>query len=184
MGDGSWLSFTAAPIRDAEGNVIGAVETLEDITERKKAENSLLESEERFRTVFTLANDAIFLYRITNGEPDIFVEVNDTACTRLGYTREEFLTLSPSDILDSESVLNMHEHLNLLKKKRHATYESVLLTKRRETIPVEISSHSYEFKGVQVVLSIARDISERKRYESAIQNANNKLNLLSSYNFV
>ncbi len=180
MGDGSWLSFTAAPIRDGAGNVIGALETLEDITERKKAENSLLESEERFRTVFTLANDAIFLYRIADGEPDQFVEVNHTACSRLGYTREELLMLSPPDILDTESIIREREHLDLLEKMGHATYESVLLTKAGDPVPVEISSHSYEFKGVQVVLSIARDISERKRYESAIRTANNKLNLLSS----
>lgn len=180
MGDGSWLFFTAAPIRDDEGHVMGAIETLEDITERKMVEKSLLESEERFRKVFTLANDSIFLSRISHGGSDRFVEVNDTACNLLGYHRDEFLTLSPSDILDSVSKTREPDILKLLQEKRHATYESVLLTKTGVPIPVEMSSHLYMFRGEQVVLSIARDISERQRYESAIRNANKKLNLLSS----
>ncbi|HWQ65073.1 MAG TPA: PAS domain S-box protein [Methanospirillum sp.] len=180
MGGGSWLFFTAAPIRDDTGKVIGAVETLEDITERKMVENSLLESEERFRTVFTLANDAIFLFRIINGEPERFVEVNDTACSLLGYHREELLDLPPSNIFDSDSKAREPDNMSMLQKTGHATYESVFLTKTGEPVPVEISSHSYEFRGDQMVLSIGRDISERKRFESAIQNANKKLNLLSS----
>jgi len=49
---GKWLSFTAAPIRDSNGRIIGAIETLEDITERKKAEEELKESENYLKTIF------------------------------------------------------------------------------------------------------------------------------------
>ncbi|MFH0967329.1 MAG: PAS domain S-box protein, partial [Methanobacteriota archaeon] len=181
IGDnGSWLFFSAAPIRDDEGRVIGAVETLEDITQQKNAEFSLMESEERFRTLFTHAGDAIFLHRITSdGLPDVFIEVNETACSRLGYSREELLSMSPKDIDSRFSQDKEHEYTALLRKEGHVTFEAVHLTKDHDEIPVEITAHIYEFRGEKVVLSIVRDISERKRYELAIQNANTKLNLLS-----
>ena len=178
--EGSWLFFTAAPIRDEQGHIIGAVETLEDITERRKTEHFLMESEERFRTLFTHANDSIFLYRITpDGLPDLFVEVNETACKQLGYSREELLSLSPKDIFEEDLTENKKGFIKNLQDKGHTTYEAVYITHAGNSVPVEISAHIYEVRGEKMVLSIARDISERKRYEAAIQNTNNKLNLLS-----
>ena len=179
--EGSWLFFTAAPIRDENGRLLGALETLEDITERKKAELALMESEEQFRTLFTNANDAIFLHSISdNGQPGTFIEVNDTACRRLGYSRDELLTMSPPDIESDEMKWMDKEYITILQSRGHATYETEHLTHDNEKIPIEISAHVYEFKGEKMVLSIARDISERKRFEFAIQNTNKKLNLLSS----
>ncbi|MDD1728516.1 MAG: PAS domain S-box protein, partial [Methanospirillum sp.] len=178
---GSWLFFTAAPIRDEHGTVIGAVETLEDITERKIAEHALMESEERFRTLFNNANDAIFLHRLSDeGIPGFFIEMNETACNILGYTREELLSMTPMDIvpeLTKEADLN---NSKILLSRGHVTFETLYLTLDKKEIPVEINASVYEFKGERMVLSNVRDISERKRYESAITNANNKLNLLSN----
>jgi PAS domain S-box-containing protein len=179
--DDSWFSITAAPVHDEEGRVIGAIETREDITQQKNAERNLIESEERFRTLFENASDAIFLYGITrDGVPDLFIEVNETACRRLGYSREELLKMSPKDIKIEYSTEKERDFINQLRKEGHATFEAVHITRNQDEIPVEMSTHIYEFRGEKVLLSIARDISDRKRFESAIQNANKKLNLLSS----
>lgn len=180
-GEGAWLFFTAAPIRNDQGLIVGAVETLEDITERKRADNALMESEERFRTLFSNATDAIFLHQITpENHPGTFIEVNNTACLILGFTREELIRMSPLDIDTDNSPDREQIYSGFQKDSGHITYETILRSKSNESIPVEINAHVYEFKGERVVLSIARDISERKRFESALQNANKKLNLLSS----
>lgn len=179
-GEGKWLFFTAAPIRNDAGDIIGAVETLEDITERKQAETALMESEERFRTLFGNTSDAIFLHPYIQGhDPGTFIEVNDAASITLGYTHDELLTLSPLDIDASDSP-DLEQIYSGVRSTGDVTYETVLRTRDNDLIPVEIKSHLYEFKGERVALSIARDISDRKRYEATLTNANKKLNLLSS----
>jgi len=179
--NGSWIFFTAAPIHNAEGEVIGALEILEDITERKKAELSLMESEERFRTLFSNANDSIFLYRLIGAdEAGSFVEVNNTACRLLGYGEDELLSMSPDDVEAEEMKGYTKQYLKILQSHGHATFETQYVTRTGEKVPLEISAHMYEFHGEFVVLSIARDISERKRFESAIRTSNQKLNLLAS----
>lgn len=179
--EGSWLFFTAAPIRDDQGRVIGAVETLEDVTERKWADHALMESEERFRTLFSNTTDAIFLHRITvDHHPGTFIEVNSAACIALGYSREELLTMSPHDIEAGDSPDLDNIYSGFQQEGGHITYETILRSRQDEEIPVEINAHVYEFKGERVILSIARNISDRRRYETALQTANKKLNLLSS----
>lgn len=69
---GRWLRFTAATIRDTQGNLIGAVETLQDITDRKQAEAKLAESEERFRILSAASHEGFAL-----AENGIFIDLND-----------------------------------------------------------------------------------------------------------
>jgi len=76
LGDsGRWLFFTAAPIHDAKGDIIGAVETLEDITERKYAERALLKSEQKYRSVIEKIQDVFYRTDnegiITMGSPSL-----------------------------------------------------------------------------------------------------------------
>ena len=62
--DGRWLFFTAAPLTDSEGNVSGALETLQDTTERRRAIQELLKNERRFRTLLDIAPYSILVYTI------------------------------------------------------------------------------------------------------------------------
>jgi PAS domain S-box-containing protein len=164
-----------------DGTPAGIEGTFRDISSIKEAEQALIDSEGQFRALFSHANDAIFMHRITHdGLPGVFIEVNETACRRLGYTRDEMLHMSPVDIDAPISKEIEKENTENLLKTGHATFEAVHITHDKASIPVEISAHIYEFRGERIVLSIARDISDRKRYESAIHNANKKLNLLSS----
>src|SRR5690606_2329907 len=93
------ISLSVSPIKDDNGRVVSASSIARDITDDKKMELKIQESEEKFREVFNNANDAMFLHTIqSDGKPGKFTEVNDVACQRLGYSREELLEMGPVDI--------------------------------------------------------------------------------------
>ncbi|MCD6384772.1 PAS domain S-box protein, partial [Candidatus Sumerlaeota bacterium] len=138
----------------------------EERRKRKQAEQALRESERKFRELFHKANDAIFLHELTeNGIGGRFLEVNVVACQRLNYSREEFLNMSPKDIIAEEYLADYSKVMSALSKRGHAPYETLLVTKNGTKIPVEISPHVFHMNGKKVVLSIARDITERKQAE-------------------
>ena len=76
-------------VKATENHDTFAYGTIQDVTERKKIEEELKDSEEKFREVFYKANDAIFLHKLEGKHPGNFLEVNDLACESLGYSRED-----------------------------------------------------------------------------------------------
>ncbi|MBW2306108.1 MAG: PAS domain S-box protein [Deltaproteobacteria bacterium] len=135
-----------------------------DIWERKKEERTLREREERYRMFFNSSNDAVFVHGLTEeGVPGKFIEVNSAACQRLGYTRKELLRLTPLDLVVSQEIDDDDAVKTELLTKKHVLYERVYRAKDGRNIPVEINSSLFDFQGQPAVLSIARDIDERKR---------------------
>jgi PAS domain S-box-containing protein len=146
-----------------------------DLTERKLAEKSAKKSEERYRILFENINDAVFVHEFTDeGLPGRFLEVNGVACERLGYTREELLKMSPSDIDTPASYAKVPDILAKLNTDRHVVWEGTHLTKQGIEIPVEISNHLFSLEGKSVILAMVRDISERKRTEELLQKSEEK----------
>ncbi|MCK5684100.1 PAS domain S-box protein, partial [bacterium] len=98
-----WVrDITKAQI-DSEGNITHYQGVILDITEVITAEHEINKSEERFELLFNSANDAIFIYHIEfDHKLGTFIEVNDIACERLNYTREEMLQMSAHDITNSD----------------------------------------------------------------------------------
>lgn len=141
-----------------------------DIRIRKKIERALKDSEERYRMLFESANDALFIHTVSpNGEPGKFEDVNEVACSRLGYSKEELLELSPIQIEEHENRKKILEVGKRILEEKHIVFETKHLAKDGRKIPVELSSHIFELAGEQIVFSIARDITERKRTEEALQ---------------
>lgn len=134
-------------------------------TRSKSFPKSLTESAELYRNIFDHSHDAILvsLRKEEDILPDRFILVNDAACQRLGYTREELLRMSPLDI--SEPFLTIPEMLEKLARDGQVIHEEVHVAKDGRRIPVEISTRAVELKGRRFNLSIARDISERKQAE-------------------
>jgi PAS domain S-box-containing protein len=153
-----------------------------DITGRKQAEKALAESEEVFREVFNNANDAIFLHEmLPDGLPGQYFRVNDIACKRLGYSREELYKMSPRDIVSPQHRLNIPDIAAKFKSKGYATFEGIHLRKDGSTFPVEINMHIFTLQGRQVGLSIVRDITDRKRAEDALSETTEYLENLFAY---
>jgi PAS domain S-box-containing protein len=168
--EGKWLSITAAAIRDPNGETIGAVETLEDITECKLAEKSLRENNEKFSVLFENARDAIFLHGTSaQGLPGQIVEANECACRMLKYNRDELLERSPTDLVPPELLGKALKDLENLPAAGHGTFEWMLVTRDGGKIPVEISAHLFDLKGQNHVFCVARDISERRRLEERLR---------------
>ena len=106
--------------------------------------------------------------------PGKFFEVNDIGCERLGYTREELLTMSPKDIDAPETYALVPGMMEKLQREKHIVWEGVHLTKSGIRIPVEISNHLFELEGKAVILATVRDITERKRSEELLQGSEEK----------
>ncbi|MEW6182086.1 MAG: PAS domain S-box protein [Bacillota bacterium] len=155
--------------------------TVRDITKRKRADEALKASEEKFRNLFHNASDAIILHLLTEEDmPGRIIEVNDAMCRRLGYSREELLAMTPLDVDDKERLGELPRVYKDLLSQGHITFEMTHVTKKGRKIPVEISTHVFKLNGVKVALSISRDITERKRAEEAIKLACLELNQIFS----
>lgn len=140
-----------------------------DITERKRSEEALRESETRYRTLFEASNDCIFLFPVkAGGMPLNFIDVNPAACRVYGYTWDELLTMSPSDLIAPE----YHEMLpglgiELTKTgKMRAEWEDVCKDGRR--IPVDALVTSLELGRQSICMAVIRDITDRKKAEEAL----------------
>jgi len=157
--------LSSTPI-DSTNLSAGVTFTALDITARKQAEAALRDSEERLRILFNGINDAVFVHEgPENGNPGRFIEVNDPACERLGYSRNELLTMRPFDIDAPETVSNVPLMMERLYANGYAVWEGVHVHKDGTWIPVEIGNHLARLDGRQVIISTVRDISERKRAE-------------------
>ena len=146
-----------------------------DVTERKLAEESAKKIEERYRILFENINDAVFVHEFTDeGLPGRFLEVNDIACQRLGYTREELLTMTPADIDDPECYAKVPDIMRMLTTDRHIVWEATHVTRSGIKIPVEISNHLFSLDNKSVILSTVRDITDRKTTEDLLRRSEEK----------
>lgn len=162
------------PFLTAERKLILAiVEKLGHIIERKYSEQALKESEQKFRTVFNNASDAIFIHELDGN----FIETNQIASDLLGYDKLELLNMAPSDIHPPEYVEMLNEMFEELKKRSYYCFETEIVTKDYKLISVEICSKIIKLKKKTVVLSIVRDITERKLTEEKMKRQLMKFNL-------
>jgi PAS domain S-box-containing protein len=140
----------------------------QEIAERGQVERALRESEERYRALFEQANDAIFV----ENQNDEILDVNHRACELLGYTREELLAMKVPD-LQAPEVRGKAGSVTRVELEQHAgrPFESIDIHRDGARIPVEVSKSPLTGQEDGLVLSIVRDITERKRAEDARRKA-------------
>lgn len=174
-----WLEFSNSFLVLPDGHKI-TLSIIKDISERKLSELELRESEFKFKLLFNNANDAVFVSQITEGKSyGDFIEVNEVACSRLGYTKDEFLKLSPSAIISPKYINDFNNHLEALLNNGHVIYDTVYCARDKKLIQVEVNSHLFIFNNKPTILSIARDITERKLSEERLRRSSKLLRELA-----
>jgi len=180
-GKKAWFEFSNSFLTLPGENKI-TLSIIKDISERKKSEIELRESESKYKMLFNNANDAVFVTQLSDEKSyGDFIEVNEVACTRLGYTKEEFLQLSPSAIVSQKDIYDFNLNMDRLFKERHVVYDLVHRAKDKKLIPVEINSHLFFYNDKPTVLSIARDITERKQAEEKLKRTSKLLRELATH---
>ncbi|MDD5177274.1 MAG: PAS domain S-box protein [Sterolibacterium sp.] len=183
--DGTLLPQTivsATALRNGRGEYELSRITLNDLSRYKRAENELRLSEERFRGLFGSIRDAVFVHGLrADGSPDCFVEVNAVACERLGYSRDELLTMTPADIDAPNFQAGIKPSIEQLNANQNLVFERAHVTKHGKSIPVEISASLFMQQGQPMIVSIVRDITERKAAEQKLIGSREQLRQLSIY---
>jgi PAS domain S-box-containing protein len=150
------IEVNASPLQDSDCRPVGLIVAFRDITLRKDAETLL----KRYQLLSQYANDIIIFI----GPDGRVIEANDAALLTYGYRRDELLNMRIHDLQAGDSP-------GLIKKQMEQAdnggvlFETVHRCRDGRLIPVEISSRGVSMGGERVLLSIVRDISDRKRIE-------------------
>ena len=164
-GDGSLVPVEASGVvmNDCDGNAAGFVIVVRDVSERKRAEEALRESEQNFRTLAQRAFDSIVIL-LGDGR---FAYANERAVELTGYSVEALLGMTLKDVVPSEeyeeAAMRLRERLD--GKPLLQQYEMLVITKSGERRLAEISASRTTWRGQPADLVIARDVTERRRAE-------------------
>lgn len=167
---GKWLFFTAAPIRDQNDEIIGAVETIEDITEWKNFEQILRESENRFRILFEQTPEGIIIY---DTDKNKIIDVNRNVERILGLKKEDILSGDPlrfyaSRPNDDSEIKIFNEHLHRALTGEEVIFERIISTPEGKEIICEVRLTRLSAWGANLVRALFIDITERKNTELAL----------------
>lgn len=136
-------------------------------TEREQAEMAIIKVKAKFHALFDSISDAVLIL----GMDGRFIHANSSASARLGYSHEELLQLSPADIDTPESAAKVPERVKAILERGGLVFETTQVRKDGTPIQVELNSRVIEYDGAPAILSVARDITERKGMENALRQA-------------
>ena len=146
-----------------------------DITERKRAEQVLSESEARYKTLFE-SNPAAVMIMDAEENPGKFISLNGMAAAMHGYSVKEMLKLGIQDLDAPETAVLRQERLKRLGAGERLTFEAVHRRKDGTLFPLEVTTVMMDLAGKKCIMSIERDITERKRASKALEESEARLN--------
>lgn len=170
---GAYLTATAAPLYDTQGNIVGAIESIRDITDRKRAEAALEASEAMYRQIVETANEGILM--IDADRNTVFA--NSKMADMLGYSAEEMAGLAVDSFIGSERQDEARTLEDLIKMNIHHNIEMQLLRRDHTYLWTLLSvSPLFDRNGQYAgALVMATDISERKQAEEALRDSNQRI---------
>jgi two-component system cell cycle sensor histidine kinase/response regulator CckA len=168
-GEEHWFETTQAPVVDEDDRVIGVILNARDVSERRRAEAALRESEERYRDLFDNASDLVCVAD-TDGA---FLYVNQAWHESMGYTDADLERLRMADVVHAESLDHYREIVERVLAGEPLNHvELVFVTRAGEPITVEGNlSCTYRGGRAHRLRCIYRDITERKRVEENLRRA-------------
>lgn len=158
---GRWYGIDAYPMREEDRFAAIFI----DITGRKQAEEALQESEKRYGTLFESASDALLIHDRSGR----LLDVNWAAIERLGYSREELLTMNLAEIVPPEFAALVPGRIGKVVELGEMIFETAHLASNGRRIPVETSSQVIPYRRGTAILAISRDITRRKQTEEVLR---------------
>ncbi len=168
-----WVMGQAIPETNLENQVVGYIGTITDITERKRAEEALRESEERYRQLVEMESDALLLIDNEDGR---ILEANGAAATLYGFTREELLARKNTDLsAQPEETQRVTLGTPVISDLVVTIPLRIHRKKDGTEFPVEVTGRFFVSHGRPVHIAAIRDITERKRAEDALERSRAQL---------
>jgi PAS domain S-box-containing protein len=161
--DGTFINIEVSATRCLHKGKPARLAAVRDITERKRAEEALKQSEQDYRGLFEQAHDAILVFV---PEREIVLDVNERACEIYGFSRSEFIGMS-LETISREVARGKAQVAETLERGDYLNFETVQYRKDGTEIFLEINASTVFYQGQRAVLSINRDITERVRAREA-----------------
>ncbi len=162
------LRTVKVPLFDPNGGVAYLLCITDNITQRKQAEQALQESQAQFRMLTEQASGDLMLVHDVRGQ---ILDANQQVCMVLGYSKAELLTLNIRAI-DTLASLDQHDRIwAMMKPGQPITVEGMYRCKNGRTLPVETRVGMRESQGQKIFLAMARDVTDRRQMEEALQRA-------------
>jgi len=168
------LETNGVPVFNEQGKITGYRGIDRNITDRRRAQEALQRSEQKYRTLFTSINDPILIY---NQDTQKIIDCNQPALDRYAYTIEELRQMTPAALLEP----GQEKQQAVKTAKPHAPQHYRHITKHGQPLDVEIISAPLIYHEQTACMSIIRDISDRMATEKALRHTKNYLkNILNS----
>lgn len=170
-----WVSNSLVPTSDGQGNLVSYDGLLRDITNRKIAEETLRESEERYRHLVETMNEGLAMA----DQDYVFTFVNERLCEMLGYSREEMLGCHIVEFVHEDYKDFMQDQVARRQRGEARSYEIDWRAKDGQRVYTLISPKGFYDANGQLTgsLGVLTDITDRKRAEEALQKAHAELEL-------
>jgi len=177
-GNEVWVRVSTSLVRETTGQPQYFISHIQDISDRRLAEQRLIESEERFRGIFDSVNDAIFIHDLDNGT---ILDVNQKMCQMFGYTREEARLLNVEDLSLGRFPYNRDSALQWMKKAAQGMeqiFEWRSKTKSGRLFWSEVNMRRATIGDQERIVVSVRDIDDRKLAAAALVQSENKYHTL------
>ncbi len=175
---GGWFSISVTPLRDANGEIVGAVHVARDITEQRHFEEILKTEKEFTETAFNAQTDTLFVFEPTTGKA---VRWNEAFKNLSGYSDEEIRSMkSPDSYYSPDDLKRAAEAAEKILSGGTVTIQMALITKDGRSIPTEYTGSAIKDQqgNVRYIIAAGRDITERHLAEQALRESEAKYRTL------